>query len=156
MTTDTRMLRAAALLASAFLFALFFAPGYGMVFAGDKALVWKPADSPMLRVDDRPLADWNVYQTGKKINPLLIEMGKRYLLVDQQKREIFEIDGAKIEHKGTDIYWDPADRPAKPMETSEWYVRDVGLAYKVSARLVAENHVIDVQIPHPLDLRSIH
>ena len=63
-------------------------------------------------------------------------MGKRYLLIDQQKRQIFELDSAKVEHRGTDLYWDPTDRPEKPLETSGWLVRDVGLAYRVSAKLV--------------------
>ena len=53
------------------------------------------------------------------------------------------------------ISWDPADHPAKPLETSDWIVRDVGLAYKISARLVTENHVMDLQIPHPIDIRPL-
>ncbi len=127
----------------------------GTAFAGDKAVAWRPADYPMLRLDDRPVADWNVFVEGKKNNPLLIAMGKRYLLIDQVKRQVFELDPMKIEHKGTELYWDPADRPDKPLETAMWIVKDVGLAYRVNVKLVAENHVIDVQIPHPLDLKKV-
>jgi hypothetical protein len=141
--------------AIAYLLLLAFVQMHGVAFAGDKTVAWKPADSPMLRLDDRPVADWNVFLEGKKNNPLLIEMGKRYLLVDQVKRQVFELDPMKIEHKGTELYWDPADRPDKPLETAMWIVKDVGLAYRVSAKLVAENHVIDVQIPHPLDLKKV-
>jgi hypothetical protein len=145
-----------ALRMTAFLLLVAFTPLQQRAFGGDKAIAWRPADEPMLRVDDRPVVDWNVFLTGRKNNPMLIEMGKRYLLVDQVKRQIFEVDASKILHKGTDLYWDPADRPEKPLETAQWIVKDVGLAYRVSAKLVAENHVIDVQIPHPLDLRPIH
>jgi hypothetical protein len=132
-----------------------FVQAQGGASAGDKAVAWKPADYPMLRLDDRPVADWNVFVEGKKNNPLLIEMGKRYLLVDQVKRQVFELDPMKIEHKGTGLYWDPADRPDKALETAMWIVKDVGLAYRVNVKLVAENHVIDVQIPHPLDLKKV-
>jgi hypothetical protein len=141
--------------AIASLLVLVFLQVQGVASAGDRAVAWKPADYPMLRLDDRPVADWNVFVEGKKNNPLLIEMGKRYLLVDQVRRQIFELDPMKIEHKGTELYWDPADRPEKPLETAMWIVKDVGLAYRVNVKLVAENHVIDVQIPHPLDLRKV-
>jgi hypothetical protein len=141
--------------AIAYLLLLGFLQVQGAAFAGDKAVAWKPADSPMLRLDDRPVADWNVFVEGKKNNLLLVEMGKRYLLVDQEKRQVFELDPTKIEHKGTELYWDPADRPDKPLETTMWIVKDVGLAYRVNVKLVAENHVIDVQIPHPLDLKKV-
>jgi len=128
----------------------------GAAFGNEKAALWKISDQALLRVDDRPAKDWNIYQTGKKANPLLLQLGTRYLLVDGHERQVFELDPAKIEHKGTEISWDPAEHPAKPLETSEWIVRDVGLAYRISTRLVAENHVIDLQIPHPLDIRGIY
>jgi len=126
------------------------------LFAGEKALAWKAVDDALLRVDDRPVNDWNVYQAGKKNDPLLLQMSGRFLLIDVHDRRIFEIAPAKIEHKGAELLFDPNDRPAQPLDTSEWIVKDVGLAYRFSAKLGAEMHVLDVQIPHPLDLRSIH
>ena len=125
-------------------------------FAADKAVLWKISDQALLRVDDHPVkGDWNIYQAGKKANPLLLQMGTRFLLVDGRERQIFEIDPAKIAHRGAELSWDPADHPAKALETSDWIVRDVGLAYKISARLVTENHLMDLQIPHPLDIRPL-
>ena len=64
-----RRFGAAALWAS-FLFLAIFARAEG-ISAADKSVVWKPADQPMLRVDDRPVTDWNVYLGGEKNNPLL-------------------------------------------------------------------------------------
>jgi hypothetical protein len=124
--------------------------------AAGKAIAWKPAEQALMRVDDRAVKDWNVYQAGKKDNRLLLQIGARFLLVDTSDRMVFELVPSKIEHHGDELLWNPDDRPDKPLETSEWIVKDVGLAYRFSARLVAENHVIDVQIPHPLDIRSIH
>jgi hypothetical protein len=128
----------------------------GTAYAGDRPAAWKPAEQALLRVDGRPLTDWNLYQDGKKTNPLLVQMGSRYLLIDGRAKQVFELPPAKIGRKGTDLLWDPTDRPDKPLETSDWLVRDVGLAYKIVVKLVAEGHVIDVQLPHPLDIRSIH
>jgi hypothetical protein len=128
----------------------------GSLFAAERALVWKASDNALLRVDDRPVNDWNVYQSGKKNDPLLLQMGKRFLLIEVRERLIFEIAPVKIEHKGAELLFDPNDRPAQPLDTSDWIVKDVGLAYRFSTKLTAEMHVVDVQIPHPLDLRSIH
>ena len=125
------------------------------LFAGEKALTWKTVDDALLRVDDRAVKDWNVYQTGKKNDPLLLQMGGRFLLIEVRDRRVFEIVPTKIEHKGEDLLFDPKDRPAQALDTSDWVVRDVGLAYRFSAKLTAEMHVVDVQIPHPLDLRNI-
>jgi hypothetical protein len=124
--------------------------------ARGKPLEWKPAEQALLRVDDHPVSEWNLYQADKKENRLLLQMNARLLFVDVTAHQIFELDPAKIEHKGSDLLWDPDDRPGKPLETSAWQVKDVGGAYRFSVRLVAENHMLDVQIPHPLDLRSIH
>ncbi len=146
-------LASAAILA---LFSLAACCGTHAALAAEKAVLWKISDQALLRVDDHPLKEWNIYQAGKKPNPLLLQMGSRYLLVDGRDRQVFEIDPGKIEHKGADLSWDPSQHPAKPLETSEWLVRDVGLAYKISTRLVAENHVLDLQIPHPLDVRGIY
>jgi hypothetical protein len=124
--------------------------------AANKPVTWKPAEQALLRVDDHPVVDWNVYQDGKKTNPLLVQMNGRYLLVDGREQKIFEISPAKVERHGSDVSWDPSDRPDKPLATSDWVVRDVGLAYKITTKLVAEGKVLDVQLPHPLDVRSIH
>jgi hypothetical protein len=127
-----------------------------VTLAGGKLLDWKAAEQALLRVNDHPVSEWNLYQAGTKDNRILLQMGARFLLIDVTNRQIFELDPSKIEHKGAGLRWDPDDHPEKPLETTAWLVKDVGGAYRFSARLVAENHVLDVQIPHPLDLRSIH
>lgn len=123
--------------------------------AKDKAVAWKPIDQVLLRVDDQPVKNWNLYQQGKKSDPLLLAMGNRFLLIEIHDHEIFELAPDKVEHKGTDLLWDPAERPAEPLATSDWIIRDVGLAYRVAFRLEAEKHDYDVQLPHPIDLRYI-
>lgn len=123
--------------------------------AKGKPLDWKQVDAALLRVDDHPVAEWNLYQVNKKNDLLVLKMNTRFLLVDVPRHQIFELDPAKLEHKGDDLLWDPDERPDKPLETADWLIKDVGGAYRFRARLAAENHILDVQIPHPLDLRNI-
>ncbi len=47
-----------------------------------KPLEWKPAEQALLRVDDHPVSEWNLYQADKKNNRLLLQMNARFLLVD--------------------------------------------------------------------------
>jgi hypothetical protein len=124
--------------------------------AKGKPLDWKQASAALLRIDDHPAAEWNLYQVNKKNDLLLLKINARFLLFDVPRHQIFEIDPAKIEHKGEGLRWDTDDRPDKPLESADWLIRDVGDAYRFRVRLVAENHVFDVQIPHPLDLRNIY
>ena len=139
--------------ASIMLFASTFLPAAAS--AAEKTVVWKPVKEALLRVDDQPVKTWNVYLEGKKGDPLLLQMGNRFLLIQVHERKIFDLDPAKVEHKGTELRWDSAALPAEPLATSDWIIRDVGFAYRIGARLVAENHLLDVQLPHPLNLRYL-
>lgn len=123
--------------------------------AKDKAVAWKPIDQVLLRVDDQPVKNWNLYQEGKKSDPLLLAMGNRFLLIEIHDHKIFELAPNTVEHKGSDLMWDPAERPAAPLATTDWLIKDVGLAYRVAFRLEAEKRDYDVQLPHPIDLRYI-
>jgi hypothetical protein len=123
--------------------------------AADKTVAWKPVKEALLRVDDQPVKTWNIFQEGKKGDPLLLQMGNRFLLIQVHERKIFELDPAKVEHKGTELRWDSAALPAEPLATSGWIIRDVGFAYRIDARLVAENRLLDLQLPHPLNLRYL-
>jgi hypothetical protein len=126
-------------------------------FAGDKdkPVTWKPITQALLRVNDQPVKSWNVYEENKKGDPLLLAMGDRYLLIQVHERKVFELPSAKIEHKGAELLWDPATLPAEPLATTEWLIKDVGFAYRLGVRLVAENRVVDLQLPHPMDLRYL-
>jgi hypothetical protein len=123
--------------------------------AAGKAVTWKPIREALLRVNDQPVKNWNVYEENKKGDPLLLEMGNRFLLIQVHERKIFELAPAKIEHKGTELLWDSAALPAQPLDSSEWLIKDVGFAYRIGARLVAENRFLDLQLPHPMDLRYL-
>jgi len=149
--------------ARGFCFSLIFfvvsvgAPTAGTAFAADKdkPVTWKPITQALLRVDDQPVKTWNIYEENKKGDPLLLEMNDRFLLIQVHERKIFEIAPGKIEHKGAGLLWDPAGRPAEPLPTSDWLIKDVGFAYRLNVRLAAEKRVLDLQLPHPMDLRYL-
>jgi hypothetical protein len=121
----------------------------------DKSVTWKPMKEALLRVDDQPVKNWNVYQENKKGDPLLLEIGDRFLLIEVHERKIFDLPPARIEHKGGELVWDPTSLPAEPLATSGWLIKDVGFAYRIDVQLAAEKRVLDLQLPHPMDLRYL-
>jgi hypothetical protein len=118
-------------------------------FAKDKPLAFKSIENALLRVNDAPPKDWEVYRTGKKNEPLLLQIGNRFLLLETSGHQVFELDSSKIEHKTGELLWSPSDRPDKPLATSDWTVDDIGAAFIVKVKLQSENALVDLQIPHP-------
>ncbi len=127
----------------------------GGAHAKDKPLVWKPIEEALLRVNDAPPKDWAAYHAGKKNDPLLLQIGNRFLLIESHNRRVFELDASKIGHKTGELLWSLSDRPAMPLPTSDWTVDDIGAAFVVKVKLDAENALVDLQLPHPPDVGSL-
>ncbi|HEX2712196.1 MAG TPA: hypothetical protein VHM88_08240 [Candidatus Acidoferrales bacterium] len=117
-------------------------------------IVWKPLERATLRIDDRPVKIWNVYGAEKKEHLILVQLGQRFLLLDTRARQIFELEPASLERKDKDLLWHEADKPAEPLPTGDWTVRDVGPARRIRAKLTAEGRALDVQVPIKPDLRQ--
>jgi hypothetical protein len=122
--------------------------------AADKEkIVWKPIPDAILQVDSRAPKLWNVFQAGKKFDPLLLQLGFRYLVIYVRNMQVYEIKPEQLEHKGEDLLWREADKPAKPMATSDWSTKDVGSASRILVKLADEGRVINIEIPQMPDLR---
>jgi hypothetical protein len=122
--------------------------------AADKEkIVWKSISNAILQVDSRAPKVWNVFQAGKKFDPLLLQLGSRYLVIYVRHMEVYEIQPEQLEHKGEDLLWREADKPAKPIPTSDWSTKDVGSASRILLKLAGEGRIINIQIPQMPDLR---
>jgi hypothetical protein len=116
-------------------------------------IVWKSIPNAILQVDSRAPKEWNVFQAGKKTDPLLVQLGLRYLVIYVRNMEVYELKPEQLEHKGDDLLWRETDKPAKPMATSDWNTKDVGSATRILLKLSGEGRVINIEIPHMPDLR---
>jgi hypothetical protein len=122
--------------------------------AADKEkIVWKSIPDAILQVDSRAPKIWNVFQAGKKFDPLLLQLGSRYLVIYVRSMEVYEIKPEQLGHKGEDLLWRETDKPAKPIATSEWSSKDVGSATRILIKLADEGRIINIQIPQVPDLR---
>jgi hypothetical protein len=122
--------------------------------AADKdKIVWKPIPDAILQVDGRAPKIWNLFRAGKKPDPLLLQLGSRFLVIYVRNEEVYEIKPEQLEHKGEDLLWRESDKPAKPLATSDWSTKDVGSASRILVKLAGEGRMIDIQIPQMPDLR---
>ena len=132
---------------------LLFIIALGTRAAEKDKIVWKPIPDAILQVDSRAPKIWNVYQAGKKFDPLLLQIGSRYLVIYVRNMEIYEIKPELFEHKGENLLWRETDKPVKPVATSDWSTKDVGSASRVLVKLADEGRLVNIQIPQMPDLR---
>jgi hypothetical protein len=118
-------------------------------------LVWRPIEDALLRVNDAPPKEWGAYRVGKKNEPVVLQIGTRFLLIQSHDHQVFELDPSKVERKSGVLLWHPADRPAKPLATSDWMVDDIGAAFVIKVKLNNENAVVDLQLPHPPEVGNL-
>jgi hypothetical protein len=123
--------------------------------AKEKPASWKIIEDALFRVNDQPVKEWGVYQAGKKRDPLLVQMNNRFVLVKIRERQIFEVDPAKVQHKADELLWDPSDLAPQPLATSDWEAGDTEAVFRLRARISAEDHLLDIELPHQLDLSGM-
>jgi hypothetical protein len=116
-----------------------------LAIAAEKS-VWKPVQFAILRYNDDAPASWNIYH-GEKHGVLLVHLWKRYMLVNVQDQEVYEVDPDKVKAQGENVEWSPSDIPDQPIETSEWKVRDVGPMRRVRFRFGKTGNFLDIQLP---------
>jgi hypothetical protein len=127
----------------------------GSTSAKDKPVSWKEIEDALLRVNDAPVKDWGVYQTGKKRDPLLIQIGNRFLLIKIHDRQLFEVDSSKIQRKTDELLWDPSDHQSQPLVVSDWDAGDTEAVFRIRAKISGEDRLLDIELPHTLDLSGM-
>jgi hypothetical protein len=117
--------------------------------------IWKPVEFAIVKIDDGPPKSWNMYHTDKR-GMLLLRMWKRYLLIDLNQQEVFDIDPSTVTTQTENVAWSPADKPSEPLDISEWKERDVGSVERLRFRLPKQGAVVELQIPLRPDGKSLY
>ena len=126
--------------------AIFFAP---RLHAAD-TITWVQFRAIFMRIDDESPKEWNIWRDAhsKKDEVLLIQWNKRYLRLNTRLQEVREIDPQTVDHRNKSVT-SPSDvNSATILPTDGWILRDVGSADRIYFELTAENHRVDINIPH--------
>src|SRR5271165_5877881 len=111
-----------------------------------KKSTWQTIQFGIVKFNDVAPNSWNIYH-GEKKGLLLVRLWKRYLFVDVQEEEVYDIDPRNIKVVGDTVEWSLADVPDKPIDTPEFKERNVGLVDRVRFRLGKDGHYLELQIP---------
>jgi hypothetical protein len=120
-----------------------------------KKLTWRTLEFAIVKYNDAAPNSWNIYHSEKK-GVLLVRLWKRYMLVNVQDQEVFDIDPQKIKVTGDTVEWSLADVPDKPIDTPDFTGRNVGTMERVRFRLGKDGHFLELQIPLGLNGRPIY
>lgn len=122
--------------------------------AGEK-IAFKRLTAAILKMDGKQVKLWEIYQAEKRGEWLLVQLGRRYLLLDAKEREIWEISPSAIEHKakGNDAVLARSPESETRLESEAWSVRNVGPAVAIKVQLSAEGRLLEIQLPQRPDER---
>jgi hypothetical protein len=111
-----------------------------------KKLTWHTLEFAIVRYNENAPNSWNIYHSEKK-GVLLVRLWRRYLLVNVQDQEVFDIDPEKIKVVGDAVEWSLTDVPDKPIDTPDFVGRNVGSMERIRFRLGKNGHFLELQIP---------
>ena len=123
-------------------------------FAAAKPIIWKANDRAILKVTGmKPPKSWSILEDEKQKSRVLVQMDNHYVLLDAKTKQAFEMSPSQIRAHGKNYESvNPADSE-KPLPSDDWDMRDIGPAERIQARLTTNNVSLDVELPHPLNLR---
>ena len=121
----------------------------------DKKSLWKPVEFAIVKFNEEAPNSWNLYHTEKR-GFLLVRLWKRYMLLDLNEEEVYDIDPHKIKTQGDGLEWNLAEAPDQPIEISEWKSRNVGNVERIRFRFGKNGHFFEMQIPLRPDGKSLY
>jgi hypothetical protein len=121
--------------------------------AGTERIVFKRQATAILKMDGKPVKFWEVYVAEKRGHLVLVQLGRRYLLLDTKEKDVLEIEPGAIQQKpkGNDVAWTRSPQNEKKIVSEEWSLRKIGPAIAIQVRLSAEGRLLEIQLPRMPD-----
>ncbi len=113
---------------------------------GGRKSTWHSIEFGIVKYNEKAPNSWNIYH-GEKKGLLLVRLWKRYLFVDVEEEEVYDIDPNEILSQGDSVEWSLAAVPDKPIETPDFKERNVGMVDRIQFRLGKNGHMVELQIP---------
>jgi hypothetical protein len=123
-----------------------------------ESLHWKAVTEGQVKIDDKTPLTWNVYQPDKKkdANLVLILLGHRWLMVDTKARTVYEVMPGDLHAQDKDYESGDLAKPPALIPTSNWIDHDVGPAEDIHITLGDYGRVLELELPHLIDLRPFY
>jgi hypothetical protein len=125
---------------------------------GTGRYLWKSIPAAQIKIDDKTPLAWNIFQTGQKkeANLVLVLLGRRYIALDIKARIAYAVLPADVQPRGAELESGDLFVQAKVLPTENWLLRDVGMAELIKLKLGDYGTTLQIQLPHPPDLRGLY
>ena len=125
---------------------------------GTGRYLWKSIPAAQIKIDDKTPLAWNIFQTGQKkeANLVLVLLGRRYIALDIKARIAYAVLPADVQPRGADLESGDLFVQARVLPTENWLLRDVGMAELIKLKLNDYGTTLQIQLPHPHDLRGLY
>ncbi len=70
-------------------------------------------DSAILRINDEPPKEWNLFREGKKTNALILQVNDRLLLIEIHEQQVRELDATAVKRNEDSITTVAKNPPGK-------------------------------------------
>ena len=109
--------------------------------------VWKTVPFAIVRYNEDAPKSWNLYFSSKR-GVLLLRLWKRYLLINRNTQEVFDVDPEKVTAKGEEeVEFTLDENSGQPADISDWKERDVGSLHRLRFRFGEKGNYLDIQTP---------
>jgi hypothetical protein len=125
---------------------------------GSGRYLWKSIPAAQIKIDDKTPLAWNIFQTGQKKegNLVLVLLGRRYIALDIKAKMAYTVLPADVQPRGAELESGDLFVQAKILPTENWSLRDVGMAELIKLKLNDYGTTLQIQLPHPPDLRGLY
>lgn len=108
---------------------------------------WKTVPFAIVHYNEDAPKSWNLYFSSKR-GVLLLRLWKRYLLIDRNNQQVFDIDPQKVVAKdGENVEFSAGDSAGDAAEISDWRERDIGSLHRLRFRFGQNGSYVDIQTP---------
>ena len=119
---------------------------------------WVPAPIAQLKLDGKIPLKWNVFwpeKTDKRKGPaiVLVLLGRRYIALGIKSKIAYSVLPSDLKAEGENFESADLAVPNREIPSTDWMVRDVGPAELIRLTLGDYGRQLEVQLPHPPDLR---
>src|SRR5215813_9469021 len=108
--------------------------------------LWKSVPFAIVHFNEDAPKSWNLYFSAKR-GVLLLRLWKRYLLIDRNSQQVFDVDPGKIVTKGDDVEFTAEENSGQPADISDWRERDIGSLHRLRFRFGEKGSYLDIQTP---------
>ena len=116
---------------------------------------WKAVTEGQVKIDDKIPLTWNLYQPDKKKDAhlVLVLLGHRWLMLDMKAKTVYQVLPGDLQAQDKDYESDDLAKPEALIPSSDWTDHDVGPAEDIHVTLEDYGRVLEVELPHLMDLR---